>query len=100
MIFKTKYCLVHLAALSARVIKNNSQTGAAAATTIITPYEHQSWKTGRTSKFGFLKHSDDNGQIYQVSQGRVPNIIIRAVVITAKAQKPGGRIIIVSCKCN
>lgn len=93
MISETNYCLVHLAALSARVIKNNSQTGVAAATTIITPYEHQSWKTGRTSKFGFLnflKYSDDNDQIYQVFQGRVPNIIIRAVVITAKAQKPGG----------
>lgn len=93
MISETKYCLVHLAALSTRVIKNNSLMGAA-ATTIITPYEHQSWKTGRTSKFGFLnflKYSDDNDQINQVSQGRVPNIIIRAVVITGKAQKPEGR---------
>lgn len=45
-----KYNLVHLAALSTRVVKNNSQTGVAA--TIITPYEHHSWKTGSTPKFG------------------------------------------------
>jgi len=71
VIFKVKYNLVHLAALSTRVVKNNSQTGVAA--TIITPTNTIVGKPGAhqsSDASSILKYFGWQRRVSQISKRR------------------------------